>query len=203
MNVYAVSRRSAAAILATTALALGACSDSGDTAADGTTTVTETATEQTSERPSPTSETMSTSQKTSTAEESESADDSDGAGAGADSGDITKIDAEGISFTLDGVGMTCWVGQQAFLNCQGTAEWTPTSGNGPANSLSFDMNAEAIQAMQANANMATLDVEEVNGDGSYEVKGVIFDLTESDRMTFTDELSGKSGYITADRYGWS
>lgn len=51
--------------------------------------------------------------------------------------------------------------------------------------------------------MATLDVEEVDGDGRYEVKGVIFDLTESDRMTFTDELSGKSGYITADRYGWS
>jgi hypothetical protein len=65
------------------------------------------------------------------------------------------------------------------------------------------MNAETIQAMQANANMADLDLDEVDGGDRYEINGVIFDLTESDRLTFTDELSGKSGYITADRYGWS
>lgn len=72
-----------------------------------------------------------------------------------------------------------------------------------ANSNVGDMNAESIQAMQANANMADLDIEEVDAGGRYEVKGVIFDLGDSDRMTFTDELSGKSGYVTADRYGWS
>ncbi len=193
MNVYAVSRRSAAAILAVSALALGACSDSGD-AADATTTFTETSTEGTSEQPSPTTDETSTSERPSTGEEAESDDDS---------ADATNIDADGIAFEIDDIGMMCWVGQQAFLNCQGTAEWTPTSGPGPANSLSFDMNAKSIQAMQANADMADLDIEEVDAGGRYEVKGIIFDLGDSDRMTFTDELSGKSGYVTADRYGWS
>lgn len=198
MNAYAVSRRSAAAILAVSALVLGACSDSGD-AADATTTVTETAAEGTFEQPSPTTEETSTSEQSGTGDESDSDDDSADAG----SGDVTKIDADGIAFEIDDIGMMCWVGQQAFLNCQGTAEWTPTTGPGPANSLSFDMNAESIQAMQANANMADLDIEEVDAGGRYEVRGIIFDLSDSGRMTFTDDLSGTSGYVTADRYGWS
>ena len=44
---------------------------------------------------------------------------------------------------------------------------------------------------------------EVDAGGRYEVRGIIFDLSDSGRMTFTDDLSGTSGYVTADRYGWS
>lgn len=199
MNIHAVSRRSAAAILAASALLLGACSDSEEPAPSATTTETETTTSPTSTKPSPSTEESSESPETSATEETESSGESTDDGDGA----VTALEADGIAFTLDGVGMSCWVGEQALLNCQGTAEWTPTSGPGPANTLSFDMNAETIQAMQANANMADLDLDEVDGGDRYEINGVIFDLTESDRLTFTDELSGKSGYITADRYGWS
>lgn len=203
MNVYAVSRRSAAAILAISALTLGACADADDAAVDDTTTVTETTTSETSESPSPTSRTSETSETSTTSATTEETSPSEGGAGATDAGAVTEIDAEGIFFMLDDVEMTCWVGQQAFLNCEGTAEWTPTAGNGPANTLSFDMNTEAIQAGQANANLVDLDIEEVDEGGRYEVKGVIFDLTEPDRMTFTDGLSGKSGYITAERYGWS
>lgn len=198
MNTNAVSRRCAAAILAASALLLGACADSEEPAPPGTTTETETITSPTSAKPSPSTGESSKSPETSTAEETESSGET-----ADDDGAVTALEANGITFTLDGVGMSCWVGERAFLNCQGTAEWAPTSGIGPANTLSFDMNAETIQAMQANANMAELDLEDVDGGSRYEVNGVIFDLTESDRLTFTDELSGKSGYITADRYGWS
>ncbi len=198
MNTNAVSRRCAAAILAASALLLGACADSEEPAPPGTTTETETITSPTSAKPSPSTGESSKSPETSATEETESSGET-----ADDDGAVTALEANGITFTLDGVGMSCWVGERAFLNCQGTAEWAPTSGIGPANTLSFDMNAETIQAMQANANMAELDLEDVDGGSRYEVNGVIFDLTESDRLTFTDELSGKSGYITADRYGWS
>lgn len=198
MNTNAVSRRCAAAILAASALVLGACADSEEPAPPGTTTETETITSPTSAKPSPSTGESSKSPETSATEETESSGET-----ADDDGAVTALEANGITFTLDGVGMSCWVGERAFLNCQGTAEWAPTSGIGPANTLSFDMNAETIQAMQANANMAELDLEDVDGGSRYEVNGVIFDLTESDRLTFTDELSGKSGYITADRYGWS
>ncbi|MEX3527728.1 hypothetical protein [Corynebacterium xerosis] len=198
MNTNAVSRRCAAAILAASALLLGACADSEEPAPPGTTTETETITSPTSAKPSPSTGESSKSPETSATEETESSGET-----ADDDGAVTALEANGITFTLDGVGMSCWVGERAFLNCQGTAEWAPTSGIGPANTLSFDMNAETIQAMQANANMADLDLEDVDGGSRYEVNGVIFDLTESDRLTFTDELSGKSGYITADRYGWS
>ena len=198
MNTNAVSRRCAAAILAASALLLGACADSEEPAPPGTTTETETITSPTSAKPSPSTGESSKSPETSATEETESSGET-----ADDDGAVTALEANGITFTFDGVGMSCWVGERAFLNCQGTAEWAPTSGIGPANTLSFDMNAETIQAMQANANMAELDLEDVDGGSRYEVNGVIFDLTESDRLTFTDELSGKSGYITADRYGWS
>lgn len=198
MNTNAVSRRCAAAVLAASALLLGACADSEEPAPPGTTTETETITSPTSAKPSPSTGESSKSPETSATEETESSGET-----ADDDGAVTALEANGITFTLDGVGMSCWVGERAFLNCQGTAEWAPTSGIGPANTLSFDMNAETIQAMQANANMAELDLEDVDGGSRYEVNGVIFDLTESDRLTFTDELSGKSGYITADRYGWS
>lgn len=198
MNTNAVSRRCAAAILAASALLLGACADSEEPAPPGTTTETETITSPTSAKPSPSTGESSKSPETSATEEIESSGET-----ADDDGAVTALEANGITFTLDGVGMSCWVGERAFLNCQGTAEWAPTSGIGPANTLSFDMNAETIQAMQANANMAELDLEDVDGGSRYEVNGVIFDLTESNRLTFTDELSGKSGYITADRYGWS
>ena len=198
MNTNAVSRRCAAAILAASALLLGACADSEEPAPPGTTTETETITSPTSAKPSPSTGESSKSPETSATEETESSGET-----ADDDGAVTALEANGITFTLDGVGMSCWVGERAFLNCQGTAEWAPTSGIGPANTLSFDMNAETIQAMQANANLAELDLEDVDGGSRYEVNGVIFDLTESDRLTFTDELSGKSGYITADRYGWS
>lgn len=198
MNTNAVSRRCAAAILAASALLLGACADSEEPAPPGTTTETETITSPTSAKPSLSTGESSKSPETSATEETESSGET-----ADDDGAVTALEANGITFTLDGVGMSCWVGERAFLNCQGTAEWAPTSGIGPANTLSFDMNAETIQAMQANANMAELDLEDVDGGSRYEVNGVIFDLTESDRLTFTDELSGKSGYITADRYGWS
>lgn len=198
MNTNAVSRRCAAAILAASALLLGACADSEEPTPPGTTTETDTITSPTSAKPSPPTGESSKSPETSATEETESSGET-----ADDDGAVTALEANGITFTLDGVGMSCWVGERAFLNCQGTAEWAPTSGIGPANTLSFDMNAETIQAMQANANMAELDLEDVDGGSRYEVNGVIFDLTESDRLTFTDELSGKSGYITADRYGWS
>lgn len=198
MNTNAVSRRCAAAILAASALLLGACADSEEPAPPGTTTETETITSPTSAKPSPSTGESSKSPETSATEETESSGET-----ADDDGAVTALEANGITFTLDGVGMSCWVGERAFLNCQGTAEWTPTSGPGPANTLSFDMNAETIQAMQANANMADLDLDEVDGGDRYEINGVIFDLTESDRLTFTDDLSGKSGSITADRYGWS
>ncbi|WP_295628804.1 hypothetical protein [uncultured Corynebacterium sp.] len=196
MNAYAVSRRSAATILAVAALALGACSDTEDSGPAQAPPTTTPDTTSTSEHPSPTSEAPPTSTATSSVTTSSSEESSAPEAA-------TQIDAAGISFSLDGVAMMCWVGEMALLNCQSSAQWAPTSGNGPANSLSFDMNTESIQALQANANMADLDIAEVDGGGRYEVKNVIFDITESDRMTFSDELSGKSGYITADRYGWS
>ena len=123
------------------------------------------------------------------------------------------IDADAIQFPFAGTEMLCWADtddgdgdgdDDTVSGCQGAAAWPATEGTSPASVLLFRLGEDGspgeIKALQANAPVTAWEIQGVRGGRSYRLGDATIDLTDRERLTFTD--GGHSGWVTIDGYGW-
>ena len=135
---------------------------------------------------------------------------SDAATAG-DNGEAAQ-EVEGVNFTVDGAGYTCWSGGPSAVFCVGPGPWVPEApegtegsegaeGDAAAYAVMFDIRNQTTALLPGGVDLSTLNLEDVDR-GTVDVAGVTYDVTDPARMTFTHNELGATGFISADDYGW-